>query len=86
MNISQKREVTSSPTMKAPSAKKAAQFLENVKSEFFKIQWTEDQDVKVYAKIVLISTFLLGMGIYLADVLIQKALFVVDVLFKLLFG
>lgn len=70
----------------SPAVKKAGQFLENMKAEFKKIQWTEDQSVQVYAKIVVVATFLLGMCIYLADIVIQKMLFVVDAVFRLLFG
>jgi len=69
-----------------PSMKKAYQFFENVKAEFQKIQWTDGEEVKVYAKIVVFATFFLGMAIYFTDLIIQKTLVVVEMIFKLLFG
>jgi len=80
MNVHDKRE------QKAPSMKKAYQFFENVKEEFHKIQWTDGEEVKVYAKVIVFATFILGMAIYFADLIIQKTLVVVDMIFRLLFG
>jgi preprotein translocase SecE subunit len=81
MNVQEKRESHSLPSMK-----KAYQFLENVKAEFRKIQWTDGEEVKVYAKVVVFATFILGMAIYFTDLIIQKTLVVVEMIFKLLFG
>ena len=81
MAVQEKRE-----THPLPSMKKASQFLENVKAEFQKIQWTDGEEVKVYAKIVVFATFFLGMAIYFTDLIIQKTLVVVEMIFKLLFG
>jgi preprotein translocase subunit SecE len=68
------------------SLKKAWSFWENLKMEFLKIQWTEGEEAKVYAKVVVVATFVLGLGIYFADVIIRRFLVGVDVLFKLIFG
>jgi preprotein translocase subunit SecE len=81
MNVQEKREA-----LQKPSMKKASQFLENVKAEFQKIQWTDGEEVKVYAKIVVFATFFLGMAIYFTDLIIQKTLVVFEMIFKLLFG
>lgn len=73
-------------SQRGPSLKSVYQFFENVKSEFRKIQWTEGEEVKVYAKVTVFATFVLGLGIYLLDLIIQKGLFVIDAFFRLLFG
>ena len=75
-----------SPPTTAFSLKRSHQFLENVKSEFQKIQWTEGEEVRVYAKVVVLATLFLGFAIYAADLVIQKGLVVLEVLFKLIFG
>lgn len=77
----QKREQPSLPTLKS-----VYQFLGSVKEEFRKIQWTDGEEVRVYAKIVVLATFVLGMVIYFADVVIHKGLFILSALFKWLFG
>ena len=69
-----------------PSMKKSYRYIETMKDEFHKIQWTEGEEVKVYAKVVVMATFVLGMAIYFMDLIIQKFLVVVEMLFKLLFG
>ena len=68
------------------SLKKAWGFWEHVKSEFLKIQWTEGEEVRVYAQIVVVATFLLGMGIYAADVCIRQMLDLFEGVFRALFG
>ena len=69
-----------------PSMKKTSQYIDRVKEEFHKIQWTDGEEVKVYAKVVIATTFVLGMAIYFMDLIIQKTLGGVEMLFKLLFG
>ena len=68
------------------SMRKAHEFLENVKQELFKIHWTDGEEVKVYAKIVVAATFVFGMLIYLSDLFIQKFLHSFDTLFRWIFG
>lgn len=49
-------------------------FLGDVKSEFKKITWTDSEELVSYTKIVIVATFLLGMGIYVMDLAIQLCL------------
>jgi preprotein translocase subunit SecE len=81
MEVHQKRSVT-----RLPSVRKMFRFIEEVKSEFHKIQWTDGEEVVVYAKVVVLATFFLGMAIYFADLVIQRTLSGLEVVFKLLFG
>ena len=81
MEVHQKRS-----GVRAPSMRKVFRFFEEIKSEFHKIQWTEGEEVVVYAKVVVLATFVLGMAIYFADLIIQRTLLGLEVVFKLLFG
>lgn len=81
MSVQEKRMARAKPSMK-----KTYQYIERVKEEFHKIQWTDGEEVKVYAKVVIATTFVLGMAIYFMDLIIQKTLGGVEMLFKLLFG
>lgn len=56
------------------SLKKVRNFIDDVKSEIFKINWTNRDELIVYTKIVVMTTFLFGMSIYLLDLLIQGSL------------
>lgn len=56
---------------KAVDGKKVVEFVGAVKEELKRVEWTSKEELKSYTKIVLISTFLFGLAIYLADLLIQ---------------
>ncbi len=71
---------------KARSFKKAFRRFEDVKTEFFRIQWTEDKKVWYYTRIVLISVCLSGVLLYLADLIVQKGLSVVSFLLRMVLG
>lgn len=45
-----------------------------VKQEFNKITWTSKDELKVYTKVTVIATFAIGLGIYLADLVIRLGL------------
>ena len=68
------------------SMRRAFQFIEDMKTEFGKIQWTEGEEVRVYAKIVVGATFVFGIALYLVDLFVQKTLFSLDAIFRMLFG
>jgi preprotein translocase subunit SecE len=56
------------------SARKAQDFVAEIKSELTKIDWTSPEELRVYTKIVVVATFLLGIGIYIVDLTIQAVL------------
>jgi preprotein translocase subunit SecE len=68
------------------TARKLYQYFENLKAEFKKIQWVEDGDVKVYAKVVVGATFVLGLAIYFVDLIIHQVLQGLGTVYQLLFG
>jgi preprotein translocase subunit SecE len=56
------------------NAKGAGQFFGDVKAEFNKISWTSKDELRFYTRIVVSATFLLGLGIYSADLFIQTSM------------
>lgn len=71
---------------KAASLKKAFRRFEDVKTEFKRIQWTEDKEVLYYTKIVLLATFISGMVLYIADLIVQQGLSAINFLLRLVLG
>lgn len=66
--------------------KKAFRRFEEFKAEFFRIQWTEEENVTDIAKVVVLATFICGMVLYLADLIVQRSLIGVDSVLRLIFG
>ena len=52
----------------------ALDFVQEIKTEFSQITWTPSEELKSYTKIVVGSTFVLGLGVYIVDLAIQTAL------------
>lgn len=84
MSLTQKKE----EAVRTPSqpARKAYEYFEDIKLEFAKISWTEGGEVLGYAKVVVGSTFVFGMLIYLTDLVVHRMLGGLDSLFKLIVG
>lgn len=68
------------------SGKKAVAFFGEVKGELKKVDWTSKDELKVYTKVVLASTFLFGFFIYLVDLTIQGGLFGIHSIVRAIFG
>ncbi len=50
------------------------EYLGEVKTEFKKITWTTQDELKAYTKIVVAATFIFGLVIYGTDLFIQGCL------------
>ena len=61
-------------------------FFGSIKSEFKSISWTPKKELKKLTKVILISTFLSGFIVYFGDLAVQKALNLVSLLTRLIFG
>jgi|GEM_PF-2666335 len=61
-------------------------FVQEVKEELKKVSWTSIKELKLSTKIVVISTFSFGLGIYLVDLAVKGVLHSVSTLFHLVFG
>jgi|AMWB02.1.fsa_nt_gi preprotein translocase subunit SecE len=68
------------------SMKRAFNRFEELKSEFFRIQWTEESSVSDMTKVVVLATFVCGMVLYIADLIVQRALIGFDGVLRLIFG
>lgn len=61
-------------------------FFGDIKAEFTKISWTSPDELRTYTKIVVATTFFLGMGIYIMDLAIQLVLNSLGFLMRLISG
>ncbi|MCX6994520.1 MAG: preprotein translocase subunit SecE [Chlamydiae bacterium] len=57
-------------------------FFSDVKQEFKKIAWTSKTETIVYTKVVFAAIFLGGFALYLMDLLIHKALWIMSALVR----
>ena len=58
-------------------------FVGDVKQELSLISWTSLEELRVYTKIVVGATFILGLGVYFLDLLIHSLLSGLSVLLNL---
>lgn len=65
---------------------KVREWVEQLKQEIKSIQWTTQDELVVYTKIVVAATFLFGMGVYLIDLVIHSALNLLTWVSRLLVG
>jgi preprotein translocase subunit SecE len=66
--------------------RKVISFVGDVKQELKKVEWTSKEELKSYTKIVLASTLVFGMFIYLIDLVIQGFLNGINLLVKFFTG
>lgn len=68
------------------SKRKAQDFVTDIKAEIGKINWTNRDELITYAQIVTVATFVMGIAIYLLDILIQGTLGGLNLLLRLIAG
>ena len=56
------------------SPSRVKDFVGEVKEEIQRITWTNKEELQSYTKIVVIATFLFGLGIFSIDLIIRTAL------------
>ena len=59
---------------------------EELKSEFFRIQWVDEGDLSMYTKVVIVATFVSGLVLYIADLFVQRTLLGIDGILRFIFG
>lgn len=64
----------------------AGAFVGNVKEELKKITWTSPDELRVYTLITVAATFILGLGIYFIDIIIQLSLNGFSNIVRFIFG
>jgi preprotein translocase subunit SecE len=78
------------PEFKAPVSKlerlRKMEFIREIRDELKKVTWTTREELLLSTKVVIISTFMFGIGIYFADLAIKGVLNGFGGLFRLIFG
>lgn len=81
------RIMEKSKESKPPVAgKNAVRFMDEVKGEFRRITWTPKDELMIYTKVVLAMTFIFGMVVYGADLVIQGTVATVNTLLMFIIG
>ena len=57
--------------LKKKQSKQNRRFFHDIKEEMKKVSWTSKDELKTCGKIVIGSIFVLGIGIYLVDLIIR---------------
>ncbi len=78
--------MTSSSNMEALTKEKKPSYFRQVQQEFKKISWTSKEELILSTKIVIISTFLFALGIYIADISIKSVFSLISNLARLITG
>jgi len=81
-----KRENKKSVQNSVPTQDAVWNFLSGVKDEFRKISWTEKAELKLYTQVVILATLVFGMLIFCADFFIQRTVYGLDGLIKMVVG
>ncbi len=74
MNLMETKKQSKSDKASRSSLHSASEFVGEVKQEIHRINWTSKDELKVYTKIVVAATFLLGIGIFAVDLVIRGCL------------
>jgi len=86
MDVKKTKTGESARATSKSSSKRVRDFIAGLKSEVYKINWTSKEELQLYTKIVVASTFLFGIAIYTADLVIQNVLDGLGTLLKLIGG
>ena len=72
MSFDRKKDMTKKAPQ--PSLKKIFDFIEDVKAEFMKVNWTNKEELREYTKVVVMVTLASGLMIYGVDIVIKSVL------------
>ncbi len=62
------------------------EYVQELKEELAKVNWTTKEEIQLSTKVVVGSTFIFGLGIYLMDLVIKGCLDSVALFVRLIFG
>jgi preprotein translocase subunit SecE len=82
----QVEQLSSQPETKQAQSKIGTSYISELKAELRKVTWTTKEELIFFTKIVIGSTFALGLGIYAVDLLIKGVLNGFGALIHLIFG
>ena len=61
-------------------------YIQELKAELSKVSWTTKEELKFSTKAVISTTFVLGLGIYLVDLVIKGCLDNISLVVHYIFG
>ena len=79
-------QLSSQTETKPAPGKSGTSYINELKAELKKVTWTTKEELILFTKIVVGSTFALGLGIYGVDLLIKGVLNGFGALIHLIFG
>jgi preprotein translocase subunit SecE len=82
----QVEQLSSQMETKPSQGKSGTSYIGELKAELKKVTWTTKEELILFTKIVVGSTFALGLGIYGVDLLIKGVLNGFGALIHLIFG
>ena len=85
MKASSKRDKGRSQA-KSDFKKPGKNYFSEIKEEIKKIAWPQVDELKMCTKVVISSTFVFGIGIYFADLIVKGALDSISMLSRVIFG
>lgn len=68
------------------SKQKAASYVRDLREEVQKITWTTKSELIFFTKLVIGATFVLGLGIYLVDLVVKGGLDTINAAIRFIFG
>jgi preprotein translocase subunit SecE len=78
--------VADATTPRTSKTRKFFGYIQELKEELRKVSWTTKDDLKFSTKAVIGTTFVLGLGIYLVDLVIKGSLDWITVAVQYIFG
>jgi preprotein translocase subunit SecE len=76
-------DISAKPMVNRP---KAATVVREFRDELKKVSWTTKEELKLFTKIVVGATFILGLGIYVVDLMIKGGLQLIGRIVHFIFG
>ncbi len=61
-------------------------FLQELKEELKKVSWTTKAELQLSTKVVICAVFILGLGIYLVDLIVKSGLDLIAQVVRFIFG
>lgn len=74
------------PAESTQKGRRFVRFFGEAKQEISKITWTTKQELKSYTTVVVVATFVFGVLIYVADLVLHRVLGGVGALLRLMGG
>lgn len=73
-------------TIASVKKKRKLNYLREVQKELSKVTWTSKEELFICTKVVIISTFVFGLGIFAVDMVIRNALSLLNYLARFIGG